>query len=72
MNHQLVTDRAISSTRTSSTRSLTLTLSDPIFLPAVMAAPLLAVGIHPVVVYNLSRLSAFWFSGMAVYLLVNG
>ena len=51
-------------------QSLTLTLSDPMILPALMAAPLLAIGVHPVVVYNLVLLSAFWFSGIATYLLV--
>jgi hypothetical protein len=49
---------------------LTLTFSDPIILPALTAAPLLAVGAHPVVVYNLVLLSGFWFSGIATYVLV--
>ena len=49
---------------------LTLTLSDPVILPALTIAPLLAVGVHPVVAYNLLFLSGFWLSGVATYLLV--
>jgi hypothetical protein len=48
----------------------TLTLSDPIILPALAAAPLGALGLHPVVTYNVLFLSAFWLSGVATYLLV--
>jgi hypothetical protein len=49
---------------------LTLTLSDPIILPALTTAPLAAIGTHPVVAYNVLLLSGFWFSGIATYLLV--
>ena len=49
---------------------LTLTLSDPVILPALTIAPLLAVGVHPVVAYNVLFLSGFWLSGVATYLLV--
>jgi hypothetical protein len=49
---------------------LTLTLSDPIILPALTAAPLLALGVHPVIAYNVLLFSGFWFSGIATYLLV--
>ena len=49
---------------------LTLTLSDPIILPALTTAPLAAVGTHPVIAYNVLLLSGFWFSGIATYLLV--
>ena len=49
---------------------LTLTLSDPMILPAIMSAPFLSLGMHPSVVYNLVFLSAFWLSGLATYLLV--
>ncbi len=49
---------------------LVLTLSDPLILPALTAAPLIASGGHPVVVYNAVLLSGFWFSGIATYLLV--
>jgi hypothetical protein len=49
---------------------LTLTLSDPVILPALTVAPLLALGVHPVVAYNVLLLSGFWISGVAMYLLV--
>lgn len=49
---------------------LTLTLSDPMILTALVSAPLLALGVHPIVAYNLVFLSAFWLSGLATYLLV--
>ena len=49
---------------------LTLTLSDPVILPALTIAPLLALGVHPVVAYNILFLSGFWLSGIATYLLV--
>lgn len=49
---------------------LTLTLSDPVILPALTVAPLLALGVHPVVAYNVLLLSGFWFSGIATYVLV--
>jgi hypothetical protein len=71
VNHQLFTDpRHLFDANIFYPERLTLTLSDPIVLPALMAAPLLAAGVHPVVAYNLLLLSAFWFSGIAVYLLV--
>jgi hypothetical protein len=47
----------------------TLTYSDSIILPSITAWPLLGIGIHPVLVYNLLLLSAFVLSGMATYLL---
>ena len=49
---------------------LTLTLSDPVILPAVTIAPLLALGVNPIVAYNILFLSGFWLSGIATYLLV--
>ncbi len=49
---------------------LTLTLSDPVILPALTIAPLLAIGIHPVVAYNILFISGFWLSGVATWLLV--
>ncbi|HEU5258422.1 MAG TPA: hypothetical protein VFU28_20690 [Vicinamibacterales bacterium] len=71
VNHQLFTDpRHLFDANIFYPERLTLTLSDPIVLPALMGAPLLAAGVHPVVAYNLLLLSAFWFSGIAVYLLV--
>ena len=50
---------------------LTLTYSDSMLLPALFAAPLLALGIHPVITYNLLMLSGFIFSGVATYVLVS-
>jgi hypothetical protein len=71
VNHQLFTDpRHLFDANIFYPERLTLTLSDPIVVPALMAAPLLAAGVHPVIAYNLLLLSAFWFSGIAVYLLV--
>jgi hypothetical protein len=71
VSHQLFTDpRHLFDANIFYPEPLTLTLSDPIILPALTAAPLLAAGLHPVVIYNLLLLSAFWFSGIAVYLLV--
>jgi hypothetical protein len=49
---------------------LTLALSDPMILPALAAAPLASLGLHPVVVYNILLLAAFWLSGVATYLRV--
>jgi hypothetical protein len=49
---------------------LTLTYSDSLLLTSATAAPLLALGLHPVVVYNVVFLSGFLLSGIAVYLLV--
>jgi hypothetical protein len=50
---------------------LTLTYSDSMLLPALFAAPLLALGIHPVITYNLLMLSGFIFSAVATYVLVS-
>jgi hypothetical protein len=47
---------------------LTLTLSDPIILPALMQAPFVAFGMNPVVADNLLFLSAIWLSGLTIYL----
>ncbi len=49
---------------------LTLTFSDPMILPALAAAPMLAVGAHPLLVYNVLLIAGFWLSGVATYLLV--
>jgi hypothetical protein len=49
---------------------LALTLSDPIILPALLGAPLRAIGIHPVIVYNMLLFAGFWVSGVATYALV--
>jgi hypothetical protein len=71
VNHQLLNDpRHLFDTNIFYPERLTLTFSDPIVLPALTGAPALALGIHPLIVYNLLLLSGFWFSGIAVYLLV--
>ncbi len=71
VNHQLLSDpRHLFDTNIFYPERLTLTFSDPIVLPALTAAPALALGIHPLIVYNLLLLSGFWFSGIALYLLV--
>jgi hypothetical protein len=49
---------------------LTLTFSDPMILPALAAAPMLAAGAHPVLVYNVLLIAGFWLSGVATYVLV--
>jgi hypothetical protein len=48
----------------------TLAYSDAMLAPALMAAPLLWLGVHQVLVYNLLLLSAFALSGAAMFLLV--
>jgi hypothetical protein len=69
--HQIVADPArLFDANIFYSQRLTLTFSDPIILPALTASPLAAIGLHPVVVYNLLLLSGFWFSGIATYLLV--
>jgi len=71
VNHQLLNDpRHLFDTNIFYPERLTLTFSDPIVLPALTAAPALALGVHRVIVYNLLFLSGFWFSGVAMYLLV--
>ena len=71
VNHQILNDpRHLFDTNIFYPERLTLTFSDPIVLPALTAAPALALGVHPLIVYNLLLLSGFWFSGIAVYLLV--
>ena len=72
VNHQIFADpRHLFDANIFYPERLTLTLSDPVILPALTAGPLLAIGLPPVVVYNLLLLSGFWFSGIAVYLLVS-
>lgn len=69
--HQLVTDPVhLFDANIFYPARLTLTFSDPIILPSLTAAPLLGLGVHPVVAYNALLLSGFWFSGIATYLLV--
>jgi hypothetical protein len=71
VTHQIVRDPAhLFDANIFHPETLTLTLSDPMILTAIVSAPLLALGIHPIVAYNLVFLAAFWLSGLAVYLLV--
>lgn len=49
---------------------LTLTLSDSMLLPSFFAAPLFALGIHPLFVYNGLLLASFPLNGFATYLLI--
>jgi hypothetical protein len=72
VNHQLFSNpRHLFDANIFYPEPLTLTFSDPVILPALTAGPLLALGVHPVVAYNLLLMSGFWFSGIAVYLLVD-
>ncbi len=48
---------------------LTLTFSDSILLPSLMAVPLMAVGLGPVVTYNVIFMSGLVLSGFSMYLL---
>src|SRR4029453_10668367 len=48
---------------------LTLTYSDSMLLPALTTAPLLVLGIQPVVAYNLVMILSFVASAAAMYLL---
>jgi hypothetical protein len=49
---------------------LTFTYSDSLIVPALMAAPMLWLGVHPVLAYNILFLSGFVLSGIAMFLLV--
>jgi hypothetical protein len=70
VNHQIFADpRHLFDANIFHPDRLTLTLSDPIILPALMGAPLEAIGLHPVVVYNAVLMLAFLLSGVAMYLL---
>ena len=48
----------------------TLALSDAMIVPALMAAPLLWVGVRQIVAYNVVFLASFALSGAAMFLLV--
>jgi len=50
---------------------LTLTYSDSHIVPALAGAPLLWLGVHQVVAYNLLFLSGFVFSGVTMFMLVH-
>ena len=47
----------------------TLTFSDPVLTPALLFAPLHAIGLHRVVAYNIVFLSGGVFSGVSMYYL---
>ena len=47
----------------------TLTFSDPVLTPALLFAPLEAIGLHRLVAYNIVLLSGGVFSGVAMYYL---
>jgi hypothetical protein len=49
---------------------LTLTYSDSMLLPALTTVPLLALGLHPVIAYNVVLVCSFVASAFAMYLLV--
>lgn len=49
---------------------LTLTYSDSMLLPALTTVPLLALGLHPVIAYNVVLVCSFVVSAFAMYLLV--
>ena len=49
---------------------LTLTYSDAMLVPGLIAAPLLWLGVHQLHVYNLLLLAAFVLSGTAMFVLV--
>ncbi|MEO7190051.1 MAG: hypothetical protein ABI051_03240 [Vicinamibacterales bacterium] len=69
--HQLVGDpRALFDANIFHPQPLTLTYSDSMLLPALITAPLMAVGIHPVVAMNTVVVGSFLFSAIACYLLV--
>lgn len=71
VNHQLPRDPlALFDANIFYPERLTLTYSDSLIVPALMAAPLLLAGIHPVVAYNILLLSGFVLSGIATFLLV--
>ena len=72
VNHQLFSNpRHLFDANIFYPEPLTLTFSDSVIIPALTAGPLLAIGVHPIVVYNLLLISGFWLSGIAVYLLVD-
>jgi hypothetical protein len=48
---------------------LTLTYSDAMLLPSLTAAPLFALGVHPVLTYNLLFVGSFLFAGLTTFAL---
>jgi hypothetical protein len=71
VNHQLPRDPlALFDANIFYPERLTLTYSDSLVVPALMAGPLLWAGVHPVVAYNFLLLSGFVLSGITTFLLV--
>jgi hypothetical protein len=68
--HKLVGDpRPLFSPNIFHPNPLTLTYSDSMLLPAMTTAPLLMLGVHPVVAYNVVMIASFIASAFAMYLL---
>lgn len=71
VNHQIWKDpAALFDTNIFYPERLTLAYSDPVIVPALIAAPLFWLGLPRVVAYNLLFLSSFVFSGVATYYVV--
>jgi hypothetical protein len=68
--HQLLGDpRPLFNANIYHPHPLTLTYSDSMLLPSLMTFPLLAIGLHPVIAYNIMLVLSFVVSGFAMYLL---
>jgi hypothetical protein len=71
VSHQLATDPAhLFDANIFYPERVTLTLSDPSILPGLIQTPLTALGVPPVLAYNLLFLLAVWLSGIATYVFV--
>jgi hypothetical protein len=70
VNHQLLRDPlSLFDANQFHPERLTLTYSDAMIVPALMAAPLFWMGIHPVMIYNVLLLASFALSGVSMFLL---
>ncbi len=71
VHHKLLGDpRPLFSPNIFHPHPFTLTYSDSMLLPALTTVPLLALGLHPVIAYNLVLVCSFVASAFAMYLLV--
>ena len=71
VSHQILRDPlSLFDTNIFHPERLTLTYSDPVIVPGLMAAPFLRMGMHPLLVYNILLLSGLVFSGVTTYVLV--
>jgi hypothetical protein len=71
VHHKLLGDpRPLFSPNIFHPHPFTLTYSDSMLLPALTTVPLLALGLHPVIAYNLVFVCSFVASAFAMYLLV--